>query len=1412
MTEHDAGHQDTHSRQAQLQGLLNSHSTHNSGDAPGLGITDTSHTKQHSAANNHIRIRNPPAAEASSSTATSAPSTSSTTTTTTNDNSMLTYQTSRNPSAGRASPVLERQHHNAATTAKANTRASGVSRSRTHKNRSSSAFLLPGPLFDGTPSDSAVRDSSLWQRQGLPPAAHTHSRPMNNVATSSAVDKIPEQSQTFRAQPSVRVPASKSSLLMPENTLRQRPTAVSQRLDTTIISRATGSSSSTGIATQGEAVSYEDQATKHIENGLTGLPPGTASSKSSSSSARHSLDLDSTHIVNMALSLSESRRLAARRNSSQPIPPSLAPMADSSLTGGLRQHLQQQRRSSRNMSPRASRLVSSSSGGTAGQQTRVTSPLHASFDLGGDASGFRYHFSPSTLARVQKAKDHLELLAQYRRVLDLVPPLKPTDTSRSGPADPPGTSSTSNSGTPAYMENELMVRLGREYNPLQYIRNRKVRARERKAIDGDAQGFGDVKSVTEWVGHISGLGATRGNGNAVLPTFEQAEKINAQDQANTSSATGTTTNGPVASSKPKRPRVDWVTNPADLLADIYWLEQGDNKKYVEDRNYKRVFPQGHGRHRAWSHWKDNSLSSPTPAGAIAAAIAAASSTASSAAAPAPTTTMKDTIEQGRSSTSSDHRKSSEEVSRYRQHLPSGAREKLQKLRGLHHRHSSSVHASAHELLRFRRGSISDESESEAGSRKKRMMRSQTITASDRDALEKQMLEMIAQENRKSLEQQMTASNSSGANVKPSLPFSSPTALSTPERVKTNSVGPSRTQSRFNSKDNLIKDLQSASETSNRGRTPHRFQPQLPSGPTSPASPGQGRDSLDVPSFWGPRQRRPSLDYDSSRPTSPDMRGVRGTEGVSSFVLPPIGKDLSPTHSRSGSPSRNPFSRVKQKLQRERSRSRARGAADAGTPGTILDDQPFGPVSPGLIESPPRAWVPPEKLKPSPSPREKYGSPPRKITSRTDTSNTKSQKSHTGEIKREDSGLRGFFSKAPPRIDSVLRSGVSKVGDLLWRKESSTEETSPLPHRSDAEKTGADVASSDSEASDTDVTSSRKRGHRRDESRKSTLELGNPKALHQQTTSDQDNKQLWSDALDRTGMHSPGNGMLSPDLGSPLSRPISRRSSRFELLKPPKLDVQAATPTSPSSSPVFPVQELGKQTKTKEDLPATEGGGDNSAAKWPPREVLPNKRQGIDQREVLRQRVRVLRTGIMASEIASRGLMDKEGSVPSDRQAGTGLMLQQHYPYPLSNLAAKHRDEAFSAADAMQRLAQQWHQQSEVFATRTTPSLMSRIDALRYQVAVDLSSLVRTGADEADHMGRDLVDGQRLQVKRAVDVIEKLLRRRRRRFRWVRRAGWLAVEWWLVGFMWFVWAVVVIARVFLGVGKGVIGVGRWLLWL
>jgi len=134
------------------------------------------------------------------------------------------------------------------------------------------------------------------------------------------------------------------------------------------------------------------------------------------------------------------------------------------------------------------------------------------------------------------------------------------------------------------------------------------------------------------------------------------------------------------------------------------------------------------------------------------------------------------------------------------------------------------------------------------------------------------------------------------------------------------------------------------------------------------------------------------------------------------------------------------------------------------------------------------------------------------------------------------------------------------------------------------------------------------------------------------------------------------------------------------------------------------------------------------------------------------------------------------------------------------------------SSAIQHSAQEWHATADALASQEMSGLQRRIDGLRGKVALDLTSMTRSAADEADEVSRDLIVGQRLKVKRVVDIIEKMLRRKRRRFRWVRRAGWLAVEWVLVGFMWYVWFVVMIARIFLGMGRGVVAGVRWLLWL
>ena len=240
-----------------------------------------------------------------------------------------------------------------------------------------------------------------------------------------------------------------------------------------------------------------------------------------------------------------------------------------------------------------------------------------------------------------------------------------------------------------------------------------------------------------------------------------------------------------------------------------------------------------------------------------------------------------------------------------------------------------------------------------------------------------------------------------------------------------------------------------------------------------------------------------------------------------------------------------------------------------------------------------------------------------------------------------------------------------------------------------------------------------------------------------------------------------------------------------------------------------------------------------------------------RRDIARQRTMLLSSGILAMEVSRRANDARRQDLPStiptandteehdakktllphaiaaDPSTGCAITWPDitRYAQPPSSQASL-ASRAISQAElyplaarilasSIQTTSQDWTAAVETLSSTTISSLQSRIDALRNHLLLPdtgLTNLVRGAADEADEVSRDLASEQRLKVKRVVDVIEKLARRRRRRFRWVRRAGWLAVEWVLVGFMWYVWFVVMIARVVLGLGMGVGRGVRWLLWL
>ncbi|KAI0020718.1 hypothetical protein F4780DRAFT_343512 [Xylariomycetidae sp. FL0641] len=1175
-------------------------------------------------------------------------------------------------------------------------------RRRSYKPRSSGGFLLANPIASKKPAPIAARQEADRRRSRIPSSSRK-GKQSASPSEENGPGRGPETGLGTGAQ------ATDAS--------DRRQTSSSLRPHT--------------------GDTHDDS---EVATGASTMPqPHTATAP---------LDLDSSQIVNMALNLSESRRLASRRSTINPVPPRLAPVPDSPTGGSLKQHLQQQRRTSRNISPMPVPPRSATSSG-------FHSPLPPALEHDGS---YKYHFSSSTLNRAQKAKEYLELMAQYRRLLHFVPPLKQDARSRPTTATPP-TSPDSTPSPPSTLTGAQNRPLGRPYNPLQHIRNRKIRARERKTIDGEEQGFADVSRVTDWVDETASLAATTPgmNRSSALPPFPPAHEDYDPHLPISVSAGG----------KQPRPRIDWTLDPADMLADTYWLELGDNKYMIEDRHYSKVFPRAEPD-RPSSH-QSHDLGKPTIL--------------------SPVVKEEDSRAESVDPDSGDSKAAKMDAESSLISARERARQKLHDLRGAHHKHSASA-TNHHDFLRFRRGSLSETSDSETDRR--RRQRSGTVSANGRDLLEKQMMELLVQEAQEEKENK-NSNESDGDHPKPL-----PESFSSPEkRARTPEQGQSRRQSAF-------VELHDRRDGHKNGRF----------APGSPIS--SGRASLEVPV----QSYRASMDMDSSRPVSPDVRTPRGR----GTRLPIIGMDLSPSGSRPGSPVRNPFSKVKS-MFRDRSRERGEEKHHDGLE---------------RVDSPVEQAMPPGTTakmtdEPQVPERRRSKSPGRRIVARATGESHKSHRS-VGSLKLrpdEQVGLRNLF-KGGAKIDGMIRGGVSKVTDLIWKKDSDTD--------SDSETSTSDESESESKGDRirNSITLSRSSSRRR-EARYAKNYLDVMPSF--KSTGDLNDK-----PNDKPNPQEADSRFISP----PISRTHSR-SARFEQLKPPRIDIRVASPPGSELDYHKPRQLLDSDVSdtearsrdvevfadrprsTSRDLqhalsiaserrPSTLGLHRDSitqmrtSRQWSISDHSMAPQHGrMSKRELARVRTLILCSGIKAMEITRRAnephpifaLDIKATGLPwtdvarfaSDEHASLSLPQTELYP-----------NTARLLAGSVEQSAQTFEHAATRFTSEHGPALMRRIETLHTRIAGELIDQTRRAVDEADEVSRDMVDSQRLKVKAALDSADKLLRRRRRRFRWVRRAGWLALEWLLVGFMWYVWFIVMIARVFLGIGRGVVGVARWLLWL
>ena len=1108
-------------------------------------------------------------------------------------------------------------------------------------------------------------------------------------------------------------------------------------------------------------------------------------------------DADPAQIVNLALNLSENRRrnfsssnggllisrdaIGARRIIS---PGQQTFGLPNSVSGGsLRHQLQHQRQVSRNVSPRSVRSGSSfgNKGTVPGSPHsqkesvgKMQSRLLPDFDTG-VAEDVVFNASDATFSRAEKAKMALELMFEYRRLLQYLPPISASSNNK--PAVSKGA---------ARNQVEPSSGLGRPYNPLQYIRNRKVRFRERRPLDPEAAGWKDLDRVRSWVDTVAierEDGVSHIDRRFPLPSLDtMSGEYPVGDVLQSLSGEYS---GRSKTKKVGRPRMDWEFKPWDLLADAHWLNQDDNLDHVEDSSGKKILA-GHQSREDYA--------------------------------------PRASVESNRSSIRRSESIVREHASPDRIRALAGHLRKESKDRG---RRSLDVHEQTsrvseddnsrdrksrwpRKLVRSR--SSSDSEDSHQGSRR-RERRGRHFAGSREDlesaALEKHMMDMLAKE--------VEASDQ----VDPSL------EEDTVAKVEQNSMPYVRS----------LKDRDGQREARQRPSTLQRLRTDVS---VTDRNRILARASLDEDILH--RHRLVSDDLDSTAPNSPTAPELVPSIA---FNLPPPASPPSATTS----PKKTLISRLGSS-RRDRSQSlnrRATGENDPESSGSTdlsrqttsesqhvnaLRKETTAVSSSGLL---------------TPVSSETAGNTHRPL----DGNYIKSIKNSSGS----DSKLRGLFKGG--RIAELVGSEVSRVGDMLWRKDSNHTSKVASPASSYAASEESDVDDGDISALESSPKDGLSRATTKDgggslsristNSEKPRYYMSNLPTFR--SSPNRDEQPLNQSKATKTSLDHDHDHITRQQL----AQRENRRSSRFDRLTLPKIDVRGVSPdSSREPSPVRSqirqiydrdsrqssssrsdrgVQSAEKRLSAMLGTPGKAGTGENAPTGLagldsrppasPDRPDLKGKRQWsisdrevsttdgtVNKRDVARIRALLLSSGVKANEIARRAEEVPEKLAPFLQEL-EGLFKGSipHVPRSQETLLA-----ARILISNVETSTQKVRDDAEHFSRTTIEGLHDQIKAIDELVTGELTPLVRASADGADAFSTELTTTHTLAIKQLNDSIDYILRQRRRKFRNMRRLGWAMVEWTLLGVMWMVWLAVVIVRLVRGSAGAFVKGLKWLLWL
>jgi hypothetical protein len=421
---------------------------------------------------------------------------------------------------------------------------------------------------------------------------------------------------------------------------------------------------------------------------------------------------------------------------------------------------------------------------------------------------------------------------------------------------------------------------------------------------------------------------------------------------------------------------------------------------------------------------------------------------------------------------------------------------------------------------------------------------------------------------------------------------------------------------------------------------------------------------------------------------------------------------------------------------------------------------------------------------------------------------------------KESKFRGLFKSG--RIAEIVGNEVSKVGDVI-RKRDGVQHSRQSSY---ASSVTSDDRESDDDRTDIDLKSEPKTSLRHlstaseDASRRERDDLSNalipqlPTFTPSSRQPNQNHPTKFLDSVSPMGLQ----GKLAVDTGH-VELTGDSRFSESSVFGTPQASPEAPDGHTYSGDrrdsygfgPALSTLSNRHQVRIGETLLHNNRPRDlETAHSWsiPSRSIAGRQDSHlITKREIQRVQALLLSSGIKAREICRRS--EAARRTPPDFLMRSSVQSGGSMP-KVSRLeefdcAARNILQKFDNAKAALHLTM------ARFSKSNSP-LKIELENLERLVNESLTPRVREAAADAENLSTELTTTSTLAVKQLSDALNKGIRKRNRRFRWVRRAGFVFLEWVVVGVMWWVWLIVMIFKILRGMWRGAISGIRWVLWL